>query len=252
MTGLSLAEVYNVLKGIAPLVSYDLGIHTLVVHALADGSESLDLSLALLDVYRPLDAEVEGLSSLSQLADVVSDLLPVVVKYDTQGTIYINVEDRHVVLAGALIKDAVTQPLDILEQLLALETYLLLYVIEESVGQDISLLDDHLVDVVVAIVTRLCEDWDPLVRQGGVILVSDDLSHQLALCLSDSIEACLCHAVADGGVILLTIGVCVLVDQISHLAEVGDLLTLIERSDLLHDHRDEVLCEEERITASGS
>ena len=161
-------------------------------------------------------------------------------------------EDRLVVLAGALIEDAVTQPLDILEQLLALETDLLLYVIEESVGQDVCLLNDHLVDVVVAIVTRLCEDWDPLVSQSGVILVSDDLSHQLTLCLSDSIEACLCHAVADGGVILLTIGVCVLVDQISHLAEVGDLLTLIERGDLLHDHRDEVLSEEERITASGS
>ena len=64
MTGLSLAEVDNILKGIAPFVSYDLGIHALVVHMLADSSKSLDLSLALLYIYRTLDTEVERLSSL--------------------------------------------------------------------------------------------------------------------------------------------------------------------------------------------
>ena len=51
--------------------------------------------------------------------------------------------------------------------------------------------------------------------------------------------------------VLLAVCIDMLVNEVGHLAEGGNLLALIERSDLLHDDGDKVLSEEQWITTTG-
>ena len=54
--------------------------------------------------------------------------------------------------------DTVAEPLEVLLDLLTLETYLCLYIIKESVWQYAHLLHDHLIDVEIAVIATLRED----------------------------------------------------------------------------------------------
>ena len=51
--------------------------------------------------------------------------------------------------------------------------------------------------------------------------------------------------------VLLTVCIDVLVNEVGHLAERRDLLALIERSDLLHDDWNKALGEEQWITTTS-
>ena len=59
-----------------------------------------------------------------------------------------------------LCDDTITEPLEVLLDLLTLETYLRLYIIKESVWQYAHLLHDHLIDVEIAVIATLREDGD--------------------------------------------------------------------------------------------
>ena len=83
--------------------------------------------------------------------------------------------------------DTITEPLEVLLDLLTLETYLGLYIIKESVWQYAHLLHNHLINVEIAVVATLREDGYHRVRDLRTILVSNYLRHQLVLTLSDSV-----------------------------------------------------------------
>ncbi len=118
----------------------------------------LSLTVAVA-VHGAFDAQVEGLCQLAQLFDVIGHILVVVVaEYLADGAVAIDVQHGGIVLEEAMLLDAVAQPLYIIGELFAVLAQLVLDVVDQSMGQNLCALNDHLVCAGVAVITGLGED----------------------------------------------------------------------------------------------
>ena len=251
VTSLSLSEVDNVFECVTPFVSYDFSVRALSFQCSTDSSQSFDLSLLFTHIYWTFYTEVERLSDLSQTSDVFSDSFEIVVEYQAQSTVYVDVENRVIVFKRLLVQYAVAEPFDVSFNLFALQTYLFFYVVEQSVWQYSSTLHDHLVSVHVTVVTRLSEDRNHSFAYLCAIFFGNDFCHDLVLALSNSIQTSLSHTVTDSGMINLTSRRRNhLVYDVCHFTEVSDFTTFVQRSDFLFDYWNEVFCKEQWVTTT--
>ena len=253
MAGLRVGEELDVLQGVAPLVGDQLHVAAALVQLGGQACEGLDLGLAVaVAVHGALDAQVEGLGQLAQLLDVVRHVLVVVVaEHLADGAVAVDVQHGGVVGVLAVLQNAVAQPGDVLGQLLAVLTQLVVHVVDQGVGQHLCALDDHLVGVVVAVVAGLGEDRHGLVGHGAAVFVGHDLAHQATGGLRNCVQQGLGHAVADGGVQALAVDG----DGFhvgGELTEVVGLLAHELGLDVLVDQRNEVLGEEERVASASA
>ena len=158
-------------------------------------------------------------------------------------------EHRGVSLAGAVSQDTVTQPCHVISQLLAVLAQLVFHIVDQSVGQNLCALDDHLVSAIVTVVTGLGEDVDGALGNGAAILVSHNFAHQTAGSLCNSVQNSLAHAVADSGVQALAFHL----DGFHHSSQGAEVISFLANQlglDVLVDDRNEVLSQEQGITSA--
>ena len=251
VTGVVIGEVLDVFEGVAPFVGNQFDVDASAVDLFGEALQSQHLSLSVgIAVHGSFDAEVEGLSGLGQLFEVVGHSLEVgVAEGSADGAVYVDVENGLIVLVRSVVEDPVSQPCDVLFEQFAMGTQLGLDVVDQSVGQNLRLLDDHLVGVVVAVIAGLGEDVDGLVGNFAAVFFGDDFAHHLVLSLGNSVQNGLGNAVADGGVQSLAFDL-----DSFHLS--GQLTEVVRFSayehglDVLVDDGDEVLRQEQRISAA--
>ena len=251
VAGLRVGEQLDVLEGIAPFVGDQLHVDAAAIQLGGQPGEGFDLGLAGgVAVHGAFDAQMEGLGDLAQLGDVIGHGGIVVVSVErADGAVAVDVQHGVVALVGAMLEDAVAQPLDIGGELFAVQAQLGFHVVDQRVGKHLRALDDHLVGVVVAVVAGLGEDRDGRFGHGAAVFVGHDLAHEAAGGLGHRVQQRLGNAVADGGVQALAVDL----DALHHggeLAEVVGFAADQRGLDVLLDQRDEVLGEEEGIASA--
>ena len=244
-------EVLDVFEGVAPLVGDQLHVDAAAVDLFGQALQRQHLGLSVdVAVHGSFDAQVERLRGLRQLFEVIGHgLVVIVAERGADGAVYVDVEDGVVILVGSVVQDPVSQPCDVLLEQFALGTELGLDVVDQSVGQDLRLLDDHLVGVVVAVVAGLGEDVDGLVGNFAAVFFSHDFAHHHVLCLGDGVQDGLGYAVTDGGVQSLAFDL----DGFhlsGQLAEAVGFSAHEHGLDVLVDDGDEVLGQEQRVSAA--
>ena len=195
---------------------------------------------------------MEGLGDLAQLLDIVSHGLVIVVAEDgADGTIHVDMEHGQIGLICTVGQDTVTQPSHIVSQLLAVLAQLVFHIVDQSVGQNLSALDDHLVSAVVTVITGLGENVNGGFGHGAAVLICHDFAHQSAGGLGNGIQNGLGHTVADGGVQALAFHL----DGFHHGSQRTEVIGFLAHQlglDVLVDDGNEVLGQEQRITSAGA
>ena len=244
------AEVDDILEGVAPLVSYQLNVDAAAVNLFAQALQAEHLFFSFAGIHRALDAQMERFGSLFQLSQIVGHCgVVLVAKGLADGAVNVDVEDWVVALVGAQLEDAVTQPADILFELGAVAAQLCLDVVDQRVRQDGCALEDHLVGVLIAVVAGLGEDRNRFIGDGGAVLVGNNFAHQSLGRFGYRVQDCLGNAVTDGGMQSLAVNL----DGFHHLGQLSEVVRFLanqSRFDVLVDDRDEVLSQEQRVTAA--
>ena len=193
---------------------------------------------------------MEWFCSLFQLCQVIShNGVVVIAECLTDGSVYVDMENRAVGLICAQLQDAVTQPANVLFELGAVATQFGLYVVDQSVWQDSSAFEDHLVCVFVTVVAGLGEDRNWLFGYGGAVLVSNNFAHQTFAGFCYCIQDCLGNTVTNSGMQSLAVNF----DCFHHLGQLSEAVCFFayqSRFDVFIDNRDEVLSQEQRVTAA--
>ena len=250
MASFVVAEVDDILKGVAPLVSNQLYVDAASVNLFTQALQAKHLFFSFTGIHRAFDAQMERFCSLFQLSQIVCHCFVVLIaECLADGAIYVDVENWVVVLACTQFDDAVTQPAYILFELGAVAAELGLYVVDQSVWQDCCALEDHLICVLIAVVAGLGEDRNWFLRYGGAVLVCYNFAHQSLGRFCYCIQNCLGNTVTDCGVQSLA----VYFDCFHHLGQLSEVVRLFanqSRFDVLLDYWDKVLSQEQRVTAA--
>ncbi|MPM28859.1 hypothetical protein SDC9_75390 [bioreactor metagenome] len=125
----------------------------------------------------------------------------IIIENNSQCSVNVYMNNRIVTVERFQFQNPVSEPLDILFYLFALQAHFCFHVIEKGMRQHISGLHDHFVSIEVMIVSRLRENGDNGFRYFRSILFGNHLCHQLRLAFCHGIQAGLCNSVPDSRVI---------------------------------------------------
>ncbi len=158
MAGAGIGEVAHVLKGIAPFVGHDPHRGFAPGKLLLDGAQTFNLPRLLPYVHGAFDVKPVRPRVFFKRCEVRGDAAGIVREDEPDGSIDIDVEVRQVARQRRELPDPRDEPSDVFAKLLSVPAQLFIHRIDETVGKGIDGLQDHLVDVLVAVVARLAED----------------------------------------------------------------------------------------------
>ena len=185
-----------------------------------------------------------------QAGQVVGHAQRIVAEDQPHGAVDVDVEGGQVVGPGPQPLRAAGEPADVFLQFAAVAAELLLDVVDQAVGQHVHLLEDHLVDVLVAVVAGLGEDRHWGDADGQAVFLADHLAAEPVLGLGPRVQERLRQSVAEGRVHQSAVEA-ELAEVSGHGAEALDFPPFQERTDLLLQKRQIGVGQEERIAAAG-
>ena len=250
MASFVIAEVDNVFQSVAPFVSNQFNVDAAFVNFFTETFQAEHLFFSVASVHRTFDSQVEWFSSFFEFSQVVSLCYEVVItECLTNSTIYVDVEDWHVVFGGAQFQDAVTQPANVFFQDGTVSAQFGVNVVDQSVWQDWSTFQDHFVSVVVSVVTGLGEYRNWFFGNGAAVFFSNNFCHHFVFGFCNCIQDSLGNTVTDSGVQFFAFNF----DSFHHFGEVAEGVSFFTNQswfDVLVDYWNEVFSQEQWVTTA--
>ena len=246
------SKVLDVFQCIAPFVGNQFHVDSSGIHFCGQTFQCQHLRFPLFCVHRAFNAKLERSGSFHQCFNVIGHRLVVVyAERHTDGAVNVNMQDRGVVFGVAELQDPVTEPFHIVQQNFAVTAQLGVHIIDQCVRQNVCAFHDHLVGVVVTVVAGLGKDRNLSVFRVKSVFFGDHFTHQLLFGFGNGIQNRLGYAVTDCGVKTFAVNLDGF-HRRAHVAEVCDLVACQRWSHVLFDDRNEIFCQEQRITAACS
>ena len=142
-----------------------------------------------------------------------------------------------------------TEVTNVLFEFGAVSAQFCINVVDQSVWQDCSAFEDHLVCVFITVITGLGEDRNWCFGNGCAVFVSNNFAHQTFCSFCNCVQDCLGNTVTDCGMQSLAVNF----DCFHHFGQFSEVVCFFayqSRFDIFIDNWDEVLSQEQRVTAA--